>query len=219
MMLTKTNQNYYTGPVGALILAAGRSQRMGQTKALLNLPPKSVPHTENTTTFVEYVLEILSQSNFESSSIAVGVNPDTKDSIQEVCPSHTKIVVNNSPEDGMLSSICCALDQGFRPKKMLVTLVDIPEINPRVVKAMILHQPSDEKWICLPRFEDGLGHPLVLYDSVFTHLNRSLEKGLKTLMEKHPEKIEEIPFDGGQPWDVDTPEDYARFSDPRSPNR
>jgi molybdenum cofactor cytidylyltransferase len=93
----------------------------------------------------------------------------------------------------------------------VVSLVDIPEIHPDVIRRLADHDAPNGTWLIFPRFEDGRGHPLAILSAGFPALLRPLAQGLKTVAAENPEHVVEIAVAGRQPWDVDTPEDYARY--------
>lgn len=197
--------------VRGIVLAAGRSERMGgRPKALLTLKGPA----GRSETFVARALRVLGEGGI--ASVIVVVNPDTVDAVRDACPPGTLLAVNPHPEDGMVSSIRAALATepwAAEPAdKVLITLVDIPEISADVVRALLGHRAPHGAWMTLPLFSDGRGHPLLLYRAVFPSLVPDLPRGLKTLMEREPDRICDLPISGPQPWDVDTPDDYRRYN-------
>lgn len=195
--------------VFGIVLAAGRSERMGgRVKALLTIEDP----VHGYETFVARAVRILQAGGVQD--VVVVANSDTAESVRGACP-HALHAVNPRPEDGMVSSIRAAIaayesvHAGW--DGAVVTLADIPEVAPSVVDRLRSHVPRQGTWMALPAFEDGRGHPLVLYPGIRDALSEPLPKGLKTIMERYPDALEDIPVPGVQPWDVDTPEDYARY--------
>lgn len=178
---------------------------MGAPKALL-----AFPNGSNAETFVSRSIRILAEGGIDE--IVVVVNSETEAAIREVISASAKIAVNSSPELGMVSSIRVALGALGEPapERIVVTLVDIPEIRSDVVAGLRTCAAGDG-WIVFPRYEDGRGHPLAVLRAAFSELERPLPMGLKTICNEHPERIREIGAAGRQPWDVDTPADYARY--------
>lgn len=179
------------------ILAAGRSERMGTPKALLALKGE---------TFAARCARILRESGIER--IILVTNPDTDESLRNVADT----VINPRPEDGMISSILLAAEALGEPEKLVITLVDIPEIKASVVRKLIAAPITNETLIVLPKYDDGQGHPLMLTRGVYPLLSTELPQGLKTLIEQHPSRVLEVDCQGGQPWDFDTPADYERVA-------
>lgn len=193
-----------------IVLAAGKSERMnGRVKALLTIEDPA----HGRETFVARAVRILQAGG--AHDVVVVANRDTAECVHGACP-HALHAVNPRPEDGMVSSIRAAIAAHEAAHAdwdgAIVTLVDIPEVASTVVARLRSHVPRQGTWMALPAFEDGRGHPLVLYPGIRDALAGPLPRGLKTIMERHPEAVEDIPVPGTQPWDVDTPEDYARYS-------
>ncbi len=193
--------------VRGIVLAAGRSERMGgRPKALLTLKDREGREE----TFVARALRILAEGGVADAVVVV--NPETEAAIRVACPPGTVLACNPRPEDGMVSSIRAALSVGAEIEKVLVTLVDIPEISVDVVRILRDHESAPGCWMTIPVFSDGRGHPLILHRAVFSELATELPRGLKTLMERGPERICDLAVPGPQPWDVDTPDDYRRYT-------
>lgn len=209
-----------------VILAAGRSERMGRPKALLKAPGPRGPET-----LIERSARLMKEGGV--SHIVTVVNSDTRRRIvnalmrlpARLAPQRNRIAVNPDPAQGMVSSIRIGLlgaigmlstagKSKVRVKysdRLLVTLVDIPEIDPAVIRRLLKFRAPKRAWMLIPRFADGRGHPILLYRAAFDRLHTNLPRGLKSLMEIDPARILDLPVAGNQPWDVDTVEDYRGF--------
>ncbi len=191
-----------------IILAAGKSERMGEAKALLKLRDGS--------TFLARAIDTLDKAGIQR--IVIVANPATRESFEQVCrdlgrEERTTFAVNPRPEDGMISSIriaCASFGDPF-PERAIVTLVDIPDTSPTVARKLLETELSEKIVLAIPRFEDGPGHPVMLLKGIREILDDLLPMGLKSVIEKYPDRIAEISCEGRQPWDVDTPRDYARI--------
>ena len=108
--------------IGAIVLAAGSSSRMGRSKALLPTGPGG-------RTFVHSIEETLDGAGVSAVRIVV---PPT-----EPRP-HVRAVVNPDPSNGMLSSVHCGL-RAFREnlEAVLVWPVDHPLVERGTIVAMI----------------------------------------------------------------------------------
>lgn len=185
-----------------VVLAAGKSERMGEPKALLRL--------RSGETFLARAIAVLREAGIER--IVVVANPATREAIASECVGATEVIVNPRPEDGMISSIRLALDALANDfsERVIATLVDIPDARAEVVTALLEAELDSEIALALPRFDDGPGHPVMLLPGIRELLSEELPRGLKTIMERRPARVAEIRCAGLQPWDVDTPRDYAR---------
>jgi CTP:molybdopterin cytidylyltransferase MocA len=192
--------------VAGVILAAGRSVRMGKTKALLTMEGQTGE------TFVERAVRVLRAGGVRD--VLAVANPETEAAIRAAVPAGTRIAVNPRPEDGMVSSILVALAAlalPEAPERIIVTLVDIPEIRADVIRALGEAEAGADAWLIFPTFEDGRGHPLAILRAGYPELRRPLAMGLKTICAEHPEHVVDVRVAGRQPWDVDTPKDYERY--------
>ena len=85
--------------IDAIILAAGRSQRMGKPKALLRFEDK---------TFLEQIISVLKLSDADRITVVLGEESETiKKSIDL---SRTNIVINKDYQKGQLSSLIAAIE-------------------------------------------------------------------------------------------------------------
>lgn len=134
-------------PVSALILAGGRSTRMGRDKALL-------PHPEQREiTFVVHL--IVQLSRYCQEVLLVARNAEQA---QEYAPHvSVPIITDLTPDIGPLMGIYSGL-RAIHTSHALVTAVDMPFIQPQMI-AFLLSQPRDESLI-VPIVNDN---PQVLF--------------------------------------------------------
>ena len=184
----------------AIILAAGSSTRMKKQKLLLPF---------NGITIIETVVENAMQVVGNNVMVVLGANKP------EFSAQLTKYEIsscyNENHLDGMLTSAIC----GFQSlpesaKAALVFLGDQPQIQPAVSKLVIEASEKSEKRIVVPVFQKRRGHP-ALIDTRFIPEIEILDqnRGLKQLLEKHPEEILEVDCTMQEILrDIDTPEEY-----------
>jgi molybdenum cofactor cytidylyltransferase len=129
-----------------------------------------------------------------------------------------RIVDNPDYEQGQLTSLVAglrALDDA-RVDAALVTLIDVPLVNARTVRALIDAHHQGRAPIVRPVSGGRHGHP-VLFDRVlFDELRRADPAlGAKPVVHAHTAEIVEIPVDDeGAFIDIDTREDYERWIGP-----
>src|ERR1700737_616244 len=119
--------------IPGVILAAGKSSRMGRTKALLPIGPNE--------TFLDRLLQTLHESGLEEVIVVVGADaPAIRDAMAR---SQTRACVVENPdyESGQLSSLVAALRTIDRPgvTAALVTLIDRPLIAAGTVRPLGPH--------------------------------------------------------------------------------
>ncbi len=188
--------------IGAVVLAAGESKRMGVPKLLL-------PY--HGATLIESVLAGVTASRVNATWVVLGSG---RRAIREKIKRFpVSVAVNTLFRRGMLSSIqkgIASLPRGFLAA--LVVLGDQPDVGPRVIDRLIDAWAGTRKGIVVPVSGGRRGHPLLLdlkYHGEIASL--SPETGLRGLLSAHPDDILEVDVpDAGVLIDIDTPEDYRK---------
>ena len=108
--------------IPGLILAAGRSTRMGRSKALL-------PVKEGGPSFVRHLTQTLLEGGV-ADVIVVG-RPDDEPLRREIDDIAVRFVANHDADSGQLSSVIAGLNAADRPGVggVLVTPVDAPLVS------------------------------------------------------------------------------------------
>ena len=186
--------------IGAVVLAAGRSTRMGTQKLLLPIGSKPV---------IACVVDELLLGQPEKLVIVVG--PDGAQ-IQQVLRGRQVLLVENPKRDGdMLSSLRCGLRAlPASCAAILVALGDQPGITHELVRELLRAFHQTGRGIIVPAHEGRRGHPL-LFAARFRDelLSRHDGVGLHGLLDSHGEEILEVPVSTASLLeDLDTPEDY-----------
>lgn len=186
--------------IGALVLAAGESRRMGRQKLLLPFGERTV---------VEAVVATALGSRADRVTVVLGA--DATDVRKKLETSGAAFAVNEEYERGMLSSV----QAGFKAlpadtEAVVVMLGDQPFLPAAVVDAVIGAYRESGKGIVIPVFRGRRGHP-VLVDMKYRDNVLGLDPadGLRQLMRAHPGDIIEVEAeDAAILRDMDTPEDY-----------
>jgi molybdenum cofactor cytidylyltransferase len=185
--------------IAAIVLAAGKSERMGRPKALL-------PFRDST--FLEHILETIKGSAIRETVVVVGHHADTiLTAIQIARP-----VINADYEKGMTTSI----QAGIRALASAVDgamlfLVDHPVVEPATIDALIGHfRPG---CIVLPTYRGRRGHPVLFSRAVLEEIaGLPASVGANTIVWKDPSRIVEVALeDAGITIDIDTPEQFETF--------
>lgn len=188
--------------IAGLILAAGRSQRMGSSK--LTLPWKDGQ------TVVEAVVAALRAGGLERLLVVVGGD---RQAVERALAVYEVEVVENPDyaQGEMLASIQVGLRaMGEAPQAAMLTPGDLPAIQPATVRAVAAAWTSSKDPLCVPVHDGRRGHPVLVPRRYWPDL-LSLGPGdsLRTFLRLHADEIRrvEVP-DAGIHADVDTPEDY-----------
>jgi CTP:molybdopterin cytidylyltransferase MocA len=189
--------------IGAIVLAAGASSRMGRPKAMLETTPGGP-------TFVETILATLDAAGVAESCVVVppGLERSVAHGVQ-----------NPDPSSGMLSSVQCGLRAlGPRLDAVLVWPVDHPLVRRDTVVELIAIFRSTNAPVIVPVHEGRRGHPALFAARVMPELHAADPRhGARGVVHAHDERIELAVADRGVVIDIDTPEDYARAFGAPSP--
>lgn len=188
--------------IQAIILAAGKSERMGKVKPLLPWGKR---------TLIEAIIDRVARSRAKEVLIVLGA---ARDDIEPVIAKyHVGRVFNPDFARGMLSSIQRGLEAVPRDAQaVLFFLGDQPAPSAAIINRLIDAYEKTGKGIVLPVCGGRRGHP-VLIDLKYRNEIRALDPGigLRQLMRNHPEDILEVRTRSPRVLhDIDTPEDYER---------
>ena len=186
----------------AILLAAGRSRRMGKFKPLLAF---------GETTVIESCLKNLHDAGLEETVVVIGHRGDEIQA--HLGDRQIKFAVNPDPDSAMSVSIACgvaAVSSGA--KALVIGLVDYPAVESATIKA-ICEAWADGAKLVQPEYEGRGGHP-VLIDLAYREelLRLDPTRGLRGLFDAHRAEVRRLPV--SSPYvarDMDTWEDYARL--------
>lgn len=193
----------------AVILAAGASTRMGSPKALL-ATPSGRP-------FAAAIVRAFAAAGVTDIVVVTGADHDR---IVEAVLTDAPAVVprfarNPDPSRGQLSSLWVGMDAAVtaETEALIVTLVDVPMVNPATVAKVIDEWRRTRAPIVRPAIGDRHGHPVIFDRAVFNELRAApLDQGAKTVVRAHARDVVDVPVsDEGSLIDVDSPQDYEEL--------
>ena len=186
--------------INAIILAAGRSKRMGKPKPLLRFNDK---------TFLDRIISVLKLSDADRITVVLGAEAETVK--KSVDLSGTDVVINKDYKKGQLSSLIAAIKETQQKSDaVLVCLVDSPFITEEVVNRIISKFKETNNPIVVPVFNKKRGHPVLFSSSLFNELlNAPQEQGARYVLHSNEEKVLEVETsEKGILISIDTPDDY-----------
>jgi molybdenum cofactor cytidylyltransferase len=188
--------------IGAIILAAGESRRMGRQKLLLPYAGRTV---------IERIADAALQSRADHVVVVTGYEPER---IHAALDGYAVTFAQNDryPE-GMLTSIrtgLAALPEDL--EAFMVVLGDQPSLTTAIIDFLIDGFRASDKGIVVPWIDDDSGHPIIIdaayREEVMTQFD---DTGLRALIYGRPEEVHRLPVtDPGVLRDMDTPDDYER---------
>jgi molybdenum cofactor cytidylyltransferase len=184
----------------AIILAAGRSRRMGTDKACLPF---------GNLTAVERIITAHRNAGARQIIVVTGMNTRT---LYPMALDAT-MLENPHPERGMLSSVRTGI-RGLAPAAtaFFIHPVDIPLVSLSVLQGLLkaaARQPDNPVFI--PTFNDRRGHPPLVHRRLAADiLAHTGGGGLRFILQRH--FITEVAcHEPGILWDMDTTKDYQRL--------
>ena len=138
------------GGVEVILLAAGRSSRLGQPKALVDVHGQPL---------IQRLMSRLHQLN--DVEVTIVTNTDLLADIMLLCPS-AHVVLNPDPEKGRTRSVQRGLSSilernGRLPRKVLLVPVDRPGWSVEIVRNLLQMETSS-----CPVWDKRGGHPLFI---------------------------------------------------------
>jgi molybdenum cofactor cytidylyltransferase len=184
----------------AVVLAAGKSQRMGRNKLLLKIAER---------TLLDHVLDALEGSKVDEVFVVLGHRPEGLKPIIE--PHNVGVVLNPDYEEGMTSSVKSGLGH-VTADAVFIVLGDQIGLGAELLNRMSALMESDpEALIVSPVYEGKRGHPVLIRSVLFPEiLALEKEQSLREVVLRHEASHR---FVEGSIWsimDMDTPEDFGK---------
>lgn len=180
-----------------IILAAGKSQRMGRLKPLIQIQGK---------TFLQHISDQLFKAGITDIRIVVGFRAQE---IEKQCQAgQVQFVHNPLYEKGQFSSLLAALTALEWPQRgALVCLGDQPHIRHRWVEALLHAHREKPDALIRPRFGRRNGHPVIYPGRLIPEIRTmSPDDTAKRIWRDHADEIVTVELDPDILLDADTPE-------------
>jgi molybdenum cofactor cytidylyltransferase len=189
--------------IGALVLAAGKSTRMGEPKQLLQLDGKAM---------LEHTLGNVRAAKVSDIVLVLGFAAEAI--VRQVNVEGVRVVVNEAYQQGMGSSLRVGLST-LDPltKAALIILADQPFVLTKTLDRIIDRYQQSGAQIVIPMYQGFRGNPVLLDRSVFPEIMAlSGDGGCRSIFGDHLDGIVKVPVDDiGVLLDVDTKADFARL--------
>ena len=195
--------------VSGIILAAGRSQRMGRPKALLPIYGA---------TFLDHIVRQVRASRLVEVKIVLGHRPQAiLDRLPDLKPA---TVVNSHYREGQLSSLQAGI-RALDPETcdgLMLFLVDHPLVESSLIDQLVECFSQGGHPIVIPSFQRRRGHPVLFARELFPELlAANPDEGAVAVVRRHRRRIHHLEWKSDEILaDVDTPQAYQRWIGPRT---
>ena len=188
----------------AIVLAAGRSERMGQNKLLLRL---------NDSTLLDHVLNAIAAADIHEKVVVLGHKPEEIIDVVTSRRDAAQIVINRDYKQGMASSFQKGLQLLRYVDAAFLVLGDQPILDKNLLNVMV-HQLADnrETLIVSPIYEGKKGHPVLFRRELFGEISGlAKNETIRDVIHRHAARLLTVEAPEWTIMDIDTPEDYARI--------
>lgn len=190
--------------IGIVLLAAGSSSRMGQSKQLLEIDGEQLLLRSTKVALLAAAEKVL---------VVLGANELAHRKIIQHLP--VEIIANENWQKGMGSSLKKGLNElhSTTPKldAALVMVCDQPLLTTEHLNQIIEKFELTKSPVVASFYAGTAGVPALFAKSIFEKLMNVQDKeGAKKIIQLHKELVESVDFPQGS-IDLDTPEDYSTF--------
>ncbi len=191
--------------IGAVVLAAGQSRRMGEAnKLLLEVDGKPM---------LRWAVEAVSSSQAGPCVVVTGHDRDAV----EAALSGTEVAYAHNPDFALGLSTSLRAGLAKLPSDLdgaLVVLGDMPRVAAKVIDQLIAaFNPIEGRAICIPTWQGERGNPVLLARRFFDEIGDVTgDIGARRIVKGYPELVAEVPVASDAVLiDVDTPARYAEL--------
>ncbi|MBN2237261.1 MAG: nucleotidyltransferase family protein [Bacteroidales bacterium] len=184
-----------------IILASGKSERMGRDKAFL---PFDVNHS-----FLQHILTVY--QSFKGNKGVVVANKSNYTAIESQLKDFSqsiKLVENSNPDLGRLHSIRLGLKKVNTEENVFIQNVDNPFVSKDILQQML--QDCKPNVFIVPRCKDKNGHPILLGSEIVANLKRSDVDDFKSFLNTQ-NKISIAVTNQSIHANINTPMDYEKW--------
>lgn len=190
--------------VSGIVLAAGKSERMGSPKALLPILG---------TTFLKHIANQIQDSKLFEIKVVLG--HQSNEILNRLPELRSVVVINEEYEKGQLSSLqkaILAIHAGPSEGLMLF-LVDHPLVQRALINELIQGFSNGRNSIVIPTFQGKRGHPVIFSRELFPNLLAApQDQGALVVIKEYSKQILHLEWESDEILiDVDTPQDYLHF--------
>lgn len=195
--------------IAAIVLAAGRSTRMGRPKLLLPWGAGTV---------IGRVVDVLAQAGCEDIIVVTGACSEQVQSALAASPA--RCVLNERfAEDQMAFSLAAGFAAlPHTAQAALIALGDQPQIEVQVTRQVLSAYRSTLAPLVIPSFQNRRGHPWVVRRELWAAIAApGPDQTMRQVINQHAADIHYVTVERDSILkDLDTPQDYEREKPPEN---
>jgi molybdenum cofactor cytidylyltransferase len=186
----------------AILLAAGRSSRLGGIKQLLPFQNK---------TLLQHTIDELKLAGVKPLIVVTGGH--AKEVTASINQDGIDLIYNEQWEQGIASGIVTGiqtLNTRYKEiRQVILAVCDQPFVSASLFEQLYAVQNSSSKNIVASAYADTLGTPVLFTEKYFDLLlGLKGDEGAKKILRTFPEEVARVDFPSGH-IDIDTMEDYV----------
>lgn len=190
--------------VGAVILAAGESRRMGRSKLLLRIKGKRM---------IDWVVDSF-KGVVDELVVVLGHDPESL--IPTLEELGTRWVVNENYREGMVSSFKKGLEPLKNCDAVFLALGDQPFVDQDFLMKAVDAWKEGAK-VVSPVYKGKKGHPVLFDQSLFNEIFSLREhEMIRDVIHRHGDKHHLVEAGEWAVTDLDTPESFRKFMKEKS---
>jgi molybdenum cofactor cytidylyltransferase len=189
--------------VGAIILAAGSSSRLGQPKQLLTLDGRPV---------LQHALDAAAEAGLDEIVVVLGHRaPEIEGAVS--LPTGARVVFNADYAAGQSTSLRAGIGAlASDTDAAIVLLGDQPGITSAAIRVVAAAHASTRAAIVRAAYSGEPSHPVLFAREMWpTLLRASGDRGARDVIAATSERVDVVECGGHPPPDIDTWEDYLRL--------
>jgi molybdenum cofactor cytidylyltransferase len=180
-----------------VIVAAGKSTRMGRPKQLLTIGDRPL---------LQWVVDAAESSKLDQVVVVTG---HAAEEVRAAIRLDRAIWAHNpEPDRGTMSSLRAGLEAAEDAEAVMKLVCDQPEVTSETIDRLLASWDPEAHQVSLVAYAGGDGHPMLLAGSAVTSvIAHDGDRLLWDLVERFPDAVGRLALTTSRPIDINTPDD------------